>query len=147
MGFSDLPTLADRGRCAKQKWEGQSRVDIAVDTEAAEDKHRREVYAAVTKREESRCRVCDAHCNPNASTLLGKGHHHHIVYESAQGPTTVENVCLLCARCHNDEHKHRISIEGNADASPWLTLSKQEKSTGHWYVWRQEVGLRVWERD
>jgi len=148
MGFQDLPTLADQGRCAKQKWEVESRVDVAVEREKAADANRREVYAAVTQREESRCRVCDAYCNPQATTLLGKGHHHHIVYESAQGPTTVENVCLLCAKCHNDEHvTRRLSIEGNAHAAPWLTLSKKEKGTGDWYVWRQEVGLRVYERD
>lgn len=148
MSLPDLPTLSDQGRCAKQKWDVKSRVDVAVEQEAADDKRRREVYAAVTAREESRCRVCDAYCNPNASTLLGKGHHHHIVYESAQGPTTVENVCLLCAKCHNDEHvTRRISIDGNANASPWLTLSKKEKGSGHWYVYKQELGLRVYERD
>jgi 5-methylcytosine-specific restriction endonuclease McrA len=129
------------------KWDLPSRIDVAVDAQKADDENRRQVYAFVTKREESRCRVCDAFCNPHATTLLDKGHHHHIVYESAQGPTSVENVCLLCAKCHNAEHKHQIAIEGNANAAPWLTLSKKEKSTGHWYVWRQEVGIRLYERD
>lgn len=148
MGLADLPILGDMPRRAQQKWEGKSRVDEQVDAAAADDKNRREVYAFVTAREESRCRVCDAYCNPHASTLLGKGHHHHIVYESAQGPTTIENVILLCAKCHDAEHNtNRIAIEGNANEAPWLTLSKKEKKTGHWYVYKQEVGLRVYERD
>jgi 5-methylcytosine-specific restriction endonuclease McrA len=124
-----------------------SRVDAALEQRKADDQDRRDVYAYVTVRECRRCRVCGKWCNPDATTLLEKGHHHHIVYESAGGPTSKENVCLLCAECHNAEHKHRISIEGNADASPWLTLSKPEKGTGHWYVWRQEAGIREYERD
>ena len=129
------------------KWDEDSRVDVQLSEEAAAAKNQRQVYAHVTAREENGCRICGVWCNPEAKTLLKKGHHHHVIYESAGGPTTVENVCLLCARCHNDEHQHRIRIEGNAEGDPWLTLSKKHAVTKQWYVARQEIGVRIYERD
>lgn len=128
------------------KWQEATRADEQLEEQAAAAANERDVYAAVTKREEHRCRVCGAWCNPQATGLLEKGHHHHVVYRSAGGPTTLENICLLCAKCHNDEHQHRISIEGNAHAAPWLTLLMKDVQ-GQWYVWRQEIALRVYERD
>lgn len=129
------------------KWDTPTRTDAQVQAAKAEAATERAVYAQVTAADEHRCRVCGVWCTPDATTLLGKGHHHHIVYRSAGGPTTVENVCLLCARCHNDEHQHRIAIDGNAHQAPWLTLSRRDPETGEWYVWRQEVGRRRYERD
>lgn len=129
------------------KHDEPSRVDARLEAEKIEDTNKRSVYAFVSTREEYRCRVCDTYCDPRSATLLKKGHHHHIVYESACGPTTVENVCLLCAKCHSDEHRHRIAIEGNADAAPWLTLSRRHHETGAWFVWKQEIGIRLYERD
>ncbi len=98
--------------CPKPK---KSRFDERAARQAAKVANEREVYAAVTLRDESCCRVCRKFCNPRAVGLLVKAHHHHIVYSSAGGGTTLENVCLLCAKCHNDEHQHRIGITGNAD--------------------------------
>lgn len=146
MGLADLPTLADQGRCARQKWEMESRVDEQATDAAVAAATTRTVYAQVTAREGQRCRICDKWCNPTATTLLAKGHHHHIVYESACGPTTIENVCYLCATCHNAEHQHRIEITGNAQDAPWLTLRKKDIA-GEWYVWKQEIGIREYEKD
>lgn len=123
------------------KHEEETRVDAKVEKRAAAAGTKLEVYAAVTLRDGHCCRVCGKWFSVDAVGLLESGHHHHIVYESAQGPTTVENVCLLCAKCHNAEHKHRIAIEGNAQAAPWLTLRKKDPQ-GRWYVWRQEIGVR-----
>jgi 5-methylcytosine-specific restriction endonuclease McrA len=127
------------------KWDEPTRVDAQLADESAEAKIRREVYGEVTLREQFRCRICRAWCTPSAPSLLEKGHHHHIVYASAGGPTTTANVCLLCAKCHNDEHRHRIAIEGNADVA--LTVSRRRMWTNEWYISAQETSPGVWERD
>ena len=75
----------------------------------------REVYAQVTERDGSSCRVCGKFGNPRAVGLLQKMHHHHLIYRSAGGETTTANTCLLCAACHDAEHRHVLQLSGNAD--------------------------------
>jgi len=119
-----------------------SRVDEAADAAKRAQATERSVYAAVTKREANRCRVCGAYCAPEAVGLLKRGHHHHIVYRSAGGETSASNVILLCALCHDGEHKHKLRIEGDGDEAPWLTIHRRDGE--RWYVWRQETGVRTY---
>lgn len=124
----------------------KTRVDLAVEAESAAEKTKREVYQHVNLREGYRCRVCNRRCDPDATSLLDKGHHHHVVYASAQGPMTIENICLICARCHDAEHvKRTLSIEGNAETG--LTFYRKSPETGQFYMWRREIAPRVFERD
>jgi 5-methylcytosine-specific restriction endonuclease McrA len=85
--------------------------------EKAESKavNAREVYAAVDARDGWCCRVCGKFSNVRAVGVLHKGHHHHIVYRSAGGQDETSNLCLLCPRCHDEEHAHRLRISGDAD--------------------------------
>src|SRR4051812_15876359 len=114
----NLPDAPDR---PKQKWapEFKSRHNAAEIEAKAIAENWQQVKQLVSAREELCCRVCGKRTNPHASTLLGKGHHHHIVYRSDVGGDTVQNVCLLCAGCHDEEHvKKTLHIEGNAQAEP-----------------------------
>lgn len=134
------------------KWDQPSRVDQQLAAQAAEQANRDRVYAEVIEREHSRCRICNAYADRRAKTALKKGHPHHVIYESACGPTTVENVCWICATCHNEEHMHRLKIEGNANDSPWLTLWKKDRlgvwgEVDQWFIWRRETGIREYEHD
>lgn len=149
MGLSDLPTLADSPRRVRQKWEAdehdKTRTERARDQQVATDGAWRVLCQFVTVRDGYRCRCCGRQCNPQATSLLARGHHHHIVYRSALGEDTKENVCLLCADCHDAEHtKKTLHVEGNAEVA--LTFYKRG-TDGHFYVWRQETGIRVYERD
>ena len=128
------------------KWDEKSRVDAQLEAQRADEANQKLVYRYVTARENHRCRICDTFCDPDALTLLKKGHHHHVVYRSAGGDTSAANVILACARCHDSEHQHRLRIEGNANEEPWLTLWKQDER-GEWFVWRREVGIRQYEKD
>ena len=74
-----------------------------------------EVYAAVTLRDESHCRVCGKWTNPRGIGLLNRGHHHHIRYRSQGGDTSTANVILLDAKCHSEEHAGKLQLSGNAD--------------------------------
>jgi hypothetical protein len=130
---------------ARFKWDETTRTDAELKACREAQAHERDVYRTVTLREQHRCRICRAWCNLDGLSLLDKGHHHHIVYRSAGGGTDTANVCLLCASCHNDEHRHRISIEGNADVA--LTLKRRRMWSQEWYVSRQEIAPLVWERD
>jgi len=107
--------------------------------------HRRAVYGTVNRRDGYQCRACGTHCNPRAYSLLRKAHHHHIVYQSQLGDDSTENVCLLCCRCHSDEHVSKtLHVEGNADVA--LTFTRMRVDTGEWYVWRREIRVRVFEQ-
>lgn len=102
----------------------------------------RDVYHAVDVRDRYHCRACGAPTDPRATGVLKRAHHHHIVYRSAGGATTTANVCLVCPRCHDLEHTHRIGIEGNADVA--LTICKTpDHDGGTGYVLRQETAPHV----
>lgn len=94
---------------------GPSRYDTKKARQAEAENTERQVYAAVTLRDESCCRVCGRFCNPRAVSLLQRAHHHHITYRSRGGATSTGNVCLLCADCHDDEHKGKFQLSGDAD--------------------------------
>lgn len=56
-------------------------------------------------RDMARCRVCQ---RPGL-------HAHHIIFRSLGGKDTTDNLCLLCAQCHDDIHQHRVTVTGNAN--------------------------------
>jgi hypothetical protein len=79
---------------------------------------RRSVYAAVSARDEHRCRCCG-----RKESL----HHHHLVFRSKQGGDTTENVLLLCVLCHALLHARQLWILGkNADKR--LTFELHERA-------------------
>ena len=94
---------------------GPSRYDSKKDRHAAKEKQEREAYAAVSARDESCCRVCGKFCNPRAMSLLHRAHHHHLLYRSRGGDSRTSNLVLLCPSCHDDEHRGRIQLSGDAD--------------------------------
>lgn len=126
------------------KWEQASRYDVA--DEKAKDERRvwLEVCAAVDARDKHRCRACGKPAPVNGVGVLQKAHRHHIVYRSAGGPDTTQNLALLCARCHWDEHQHRLRVEGDADDK--LTFWRKDDAD-QWYVSKQEIGPGLVERD
>lgn len=128
------------------KHELPSRFDVKKAKADADEKHERDVYGLVDIRDRRCCRVCGKKADPTAVGVLQRAHHHHVIYRSAGGPTDTWNVCLLCAKCHNAEHKHRIRIEGNADEG--LTLWKPEGDyLDVWYMWKREIAVGRFEKD
>ncbi len=89
---------------------------------------RQRVYREVDQRDGYKCRSCECKVRPGAVSLTERGHHHHIVYRSKQGPDASWNLCLLCSSCHADVHSRRLAISGSADET--LTFSRGG------YVWR-----------
>lgn len=125
------------------KFEMPSRVDVRLEREAERDRLQRAVFKAVDQRDGYRCRCCGRLADPAALSLL-RGERHHIVYRSAGGATSTANLCLLDARCHADEHAHRLKIEGNADEA--LTFFRRDER-GEYYVSKRELAVRVIEKD
>lgn len=125
------------------KHDQKSRMDDRLEDERAAALEKRRVHAIVDTRDKRQCRACQKRANPDAIGLL-RGHRHHIVYRSALGPTVSENLATLCASCHNDEHRHRFQIEGDADDK--LTFWRKDPR-GIWYVWRREVSVGIFEKD
>lgn len=69
------------------------------------------VRAAVLSRADCRCERCGA----EALTMRGPLHLHHKLPRSRGGKHTVENLAVLCARCHSNVHEHAVP-----DASQWI---------------------------
>lgn len=84
----------------------------------------REAYAAVTARDGHSCRVCRRWTNPAAIDPLERGEHHHLRYRSLGGEDTTDNLVLLCASCHREEHKHAIRLSGHADRRMGVKLER-----------------------
>lgn len=128
---------------AQQKWAMRSRVDEKRERRAEADTNWRKVCAEVTKRDAGHCRVCGRRCDPNALAMLQRGEHHHIVYRSAGGEDTTENVILACKGCHDDEHASRIRVEGNGDTG----IEVWKPNDLGWYLHVRETGVGLLERD
>lgn len=82
---------------------------------AEEAREMREVYAKVTARDHSACRVCGRFQSPRAVGMLERLHHHHVQYRSQGGPTTTANVVCLCSACHAAIHDANLRVTGDAD--------------------------------
>ena len=75
----------------------------------------RKIHAAVDKRDKGCCRAC------GDRLLTGHRHRHHVMYRSRGGNDTLDNLVLLCARCHGEIHLKRLWIIGT-DANGPLTF-------------------------
>jgi 5-methylcytosine-specific restriction endonuclease McrA len=121
-----------------------SRVDVAAKKKADAEKQWREVCAIVDARDGKSCRCCDKRSDPEATGLLKRGHRHHLIYRSAGGPDTSDNLCTLCSQCHSDEHHNKLRIEGNPDVA--LTFFRKDEA-GEWFTVREEIAVRVVRKD
>lgn len=92
----------------------------------------REVYAAVTARDEHRCRACGIYAGISA-------HRHHL---RGREFTTTADVCLLCPEDHRLLHVRvggkRLKIYGNADlrigyVPDGLTVERRQPN-GEWLM-------------
>ena len=85
----------------------ETRAESKAKRVTADDKAQRTAYAIVTARDERKCRVCKKRADPSASTLLERGHHHHIQFRSQGGADTPENLILVDRLCHDLIHVKR----------------------------------------
>ena len=112
-----------------------SRVLVKRAKKAEAESNWRKVVKAVNARDGYKCRVCGKRCNPEAVTLLEKGHHHHIVYRSAGGEDTTANLVTLCVLCHDAEHRHELKIEGHGDTG----LEVWRVNDAGWFLVKREI--------
>ncbi len=121
-----------------------SRHDQKKERKAITDLNWRTVCREVDKRDGKSCRGCDKRSDPEATGTLQRGHRHHIIYRSAGGMDTSDNLVTLCADCHNDEHQNRLRIEGNPNEA--LRFSRKD-ALDMWFYCREEIAVRVIRRD
>lgn len=129
---------------ALQKADAPSRRETKAARKAEADAAWRAVCKAVDARDGRICRCCDKRSDPDATGLLERGHRHHIIYRSAGGKDTTDNLVTLCGACHEDEHRHRLQIEGNPDER--LTFFRTTV-VGVWFISREEIAVRQVRRD
>lgn len=104
-----LPNAQPKGRPSCFDKRDQSREKLNL---------QRSVYAAVSSRDDHRCRCC-----ARRESL----HHHHLVFRSRQGADSTENVLLLCRYCHALLHARQLWILGK-DADKRLTFEVHESA-------------------
>ena len=74
-----------------------------------------EVYAAVDRRDQGRCRVCHRRCQLG-STFADRAERHHVRPKSLGGPDATWNLATVCVDCHEARHKKgTLRISGDAD--------------------------------
>lgn len=131
------------------KWDMPSRFDKKLEDELNEAAVWTALCKVVDARDKRICRACGKHSDLDAVGLLLRGHRHHIVYLSAGGKDESSNVVTLCAKCHNDEHRHRLRIDGNADERLefWRKVRPPSGRDGVWYLARREIAPHVIEKD
>lgn len=132
----ELPSRFDRKRLAK----------------AQAEQHERYCNKQIDQRDRRICRACSWRSDPEAMTLLTRGHRAHIVYESAGGGMEPNNRVTLCPQCHQDEHRDqlRFSRDGGPykgiDANQGMEFWRKD-SVGQWYCSRRELAPHVVEKD
>lgn len=74
----------------------------------------RALSAMVKHRDGGKCRICQ-----RLTTTVGDprliGQCHHVVFRSAGGLDNLSNLVHCCAQCHDDIHRHLITLYGTAD--------------------------------
>ena len=127
-------------------------LDTRADRKAQRDTERDAAWRACRKAVDARdhrdCRCCGQGTNPDDIGLI-RGHRHHIVYRSAGGLDTSQNVITLCWTCHNAEHKSRLRIDvidaalgANGPVEFWRT-----DEAGAWFLSRRELDVHRVEQD
>lgn len=126
----------------------RTRTDETNRAETARVRAYADACKVVDERDGYRCRVCGSRGSPTSTSLLNRLHHHHLVFRSRGRDDSPENLVCLCPKHHDEIHvKKLLSIEGNASAAPWLTISRHY-GDWQWFVVAQECGVREYiERD
>jgi 5-methylcytosine-specific restriction endonuclease McrA len=126
------------------KWDAPSRFDLAKEKELEEAAAWEKARKAVDARDKRICRACGKRSELDAVGLTKRGHRHHLVYRSAGGKDISSNLVTLCSKCHNEEHMHRLRIDGDADVKLefWRLAVDDE-----WYLDRREVAPGIVEKD
>ncbi len=128
------------------KWDSPSRVETRVDRQRARERHWREVCRVVDRRDGARCRACRRACDPFTPDLLHRAHRHHLRFLSLGGEDSTECVLLLCARCHDDVHRHRLRIEAQTPYGADGALAFFRTTDGEEYLSRRERAPGIPER-
>jgi hypothetical protein len=105
--FANLPTLADRGRCATAKDQIVTRKQAKGKQERAESKQVKAIRAAVFERDRYLCRCCG---HRPAESM------HEIRPRSLGGKVSLENSIAACGSgttgCHGFMQSHQIRVMG-----------------------------------
>ncbi len=68
----------------------------------------------VKTRDLGTCRICGLQTRSSGHpAYLGAAH--HLVWRSAGGPDTLDNLIWTCAACHEAIHAHLVNVRGAAD--------------------------------
>jgi 5-methylcytosine-specific restriction endonuclease McrA len=102
--FANLPTLADRGRCAKPK--ERTRVTDRIADKKTRARTEAQFRAAVWKRDEGKCRTCGRKVKRTLTICAEQGHVHHLRGRNVapEDRTNPKAAVLLCAVCHQRVH-------------------------------------------
>lgn len=113
MGLDDLPVLADRPRCAVQKWAVPTRLDEKTEKDKADvgklEAWKRKVYAFA----KYRCLACGIAVIRTLKLVANRAEAHHIERRSNKATRYDErNGACLCLTCHGKVTRSELRIVG-----------------------------------
>ena len=106
--LSNLPTLADQGRCAAPKV--RTRVADRVAYKQQRERSESAFRAAVWKRDDAKCRLCGRKVKRTLTVCAEQGHVHHLRGRNVapEDRTNPKAAILLCALCHEGVHNGKV---------------------------------------
>lgn len=133
--FSEIVgPILKKSRLERQvsKWKNRAAREKAKrERDLAEARVWTAISMQVCARDRQTCRVCFRLTLPYGVTTGDPrkfGQSHHIVYRSAGGPDTLDNLVWICNACSSKEHdEHRYVITGTADL---LSITERNPETG-----------------
>jgi len=94
----------------------------------------------IAKRDKNRC----AYCLTTEANCGQRMHVDHIVPESAEGPTTADNLCLVCYSCNIYKGAQQISVDPTTGETVYLFHTINQQWDDH-FCWdeskTQVIGL------
>ena len=93
----------------------------------------RAIRAACWGRDGGKCRACGKVVKLRSDSPFDLMHAHHIIFRSAGGADELSNRLCLCGICHDDVHRHVLTISGD----PYLVLFTKVDNQG--------TVVKVWE--
>lgn len=98
--FLNLPTLADRGRCAEPKPSRLDRLDDRIDKKRDHERNAAKFRSGVIKRDGHVCRCCGCKVIRTMELVANRLEVHHIYGRGAAFRFLVRCALVLCFRCH-----------------------------------------------
>lgn len=134
--------LPGSGKLERKERKRLASVEVRKQEKASDtlsDLQYKAVRFEVFTRDYGRCRAFGARLEFDGTKVEKRAEIHHVVYRSAGGPDTLDNLITLSWRAHKMEHNGLLELEGNPNGA--VTFKEYEFRSGTRAFVREWVSL------